>query len=489
MKILNLKFTILKKEEGQSLVELLVAIGIFSIATAAGFSLFFGGQIISTDSSNINLATDYVREAQDALRAIRNRNFTELLTDGPHGFTFNGSEWLLSSSTSDTKDVFTRQVNIAKGDSDNIKIATTTVTWSSADPSRTESLTFVEQFTDWETPLQSSCKSQALTGDWTNPVTLGSADIGSGNSGTDVVAKGSYAYVSGTASSASKPDIFVFDVSAPAAPVQKASLNVTNGGINALFLNGNYLYAASPDNSKEFLVFDVTTPTSITLKGSLDLTGNDDALSVVTIGTTAIVGRQGSAAKQISFIDVSDPANPSVIKEFTSPNGGDITDLAYTDNRLYATNYLANGTADILTFDITDPRNPTYISSYDVPATDKPLSAYVEIKAGGTNLLLGDGDNELVAVGATTTSGMYVRSRVNVGGKVNDTVCVLGNLAFLATDNQNAEFTVVNVNNLNSLSVYSTLNYPNFATGIDFDSNKVYMAVRSNDALRIITSQ
>lgn len=471
------------------MIELLVALGIFVISIAATFALFFGGQTISTDSVNINIATDYAREGLDALRAIRNRNFTELLTDGPHGFYFNGSEWELSSSTSDTKDIFTRQVSIARGETDNIKIATTTVTWQNQDPNRTESLTFVEQFSYWESPLQSSCKNQPLTGNWANPRTLGSADIGSGNSGTDVVAKTPYAYVSGIASSAAKPDIFVFDVSNPSAPSLVASLNVTTGGINALFLKGNYLYAATPDNNKELLIFDVSTPANISLVGSLNLDGNADGLSITAVGNTVILSRDASAANEISFIDVSNPANPRVIREFASPNNGDVTDLAYTDNTLYATNKLDGGTADILAYDITDPASPSYITSYDVPNTDEALSVYLEIKGGGSNLLVGDGDNHLTSIGATTTTSMYKRGQVNVGGAVNDIVCVLGNLAFLATSNQSAEFTVVNVNDLNNITIYATLNYPNFATGIDFDNNYVFMAVRSNDALRIITSQ
>ena len=36
---------------------------------------------------------------------------------------------------------------------------------------------------------------------------------------------------------------------------------------------------------------------------------------------------------------------------------------------------------------------------------------------------------------------------------------------------------------------YASLNYPQIGSGIDFDNNLVFMTARSNDALRIITSQ
>ena len=74
--------------KGQSIIEVLVALGIFVISMTAGFFVFFGGQTASVDGSNVTLATDYAREGIDALRAIRNRNWSEVLL-GVHGFFFN----------------------------------------------------------------------------------------------------------------------------------------------------------------------------------------------------------------------------------------------------------------------------------------------------------------------------------------------------------------------------------------------------------------
>jgi len=83
---------------------------------------------------------------------------------------------------------------------------------------------------------------------------------------------------------------------------------------------------------------------------------------------------------------------------------------------------------------------------------------------------------------------MYVRDRVFFGGDVNDITCVGGDLAFLATSDANKEFMIVNLADPDNLVEHASLNYPALATGIDFADNKVFMAVRSNDALRIITS-
>ena len=472
------------KESGQSVFEVLIAIGIFAISATAAFQIFFGGQKLSIDSANSNLANDYGREAVEAIRNIRARNWSEL-TDGAHGLVFKNNEWMFgSSSVSESQDIFTRTVTVGTVDA-NTKIATTTITWQSGD-NRIQTQEIVEKITNWESYSQSSCKNEPLTGNWAAPVLLGSGDIGSGNSGTDVVVRLPYAFVSGTASTASKPDIFVFDVSNPALPLLVQSLNIGANGISSLYISGNYLYAASPNDSKELIVFDITNPTSLTEIGSYNLSGSADALSVIVFGNTAAVGRTDGATNEIAFLNISTPSAPTLIREDPS-NGGDVYDMAATDKYLYITSKESD--EDIYIYDITNPTNPAYVTFYDIPGTTEDVSVYIQIKSGGTNLLIGNIGDEFMAIGATTTNQMYVRGRIGVGGDVNDIVCVTGDLAFLATNNSTKEFIIVNVANLDAISEYASLNFPQNGTGIDFVNNMVFMSVKSNDSLRIITSQ
>mgnify|MGYP001582120919 CR=1 FL=1 len=125
-----------KENDGQSLIELLIALGIFVISLAAGFQLFFGGQSLLVDSANIGLASDYAQEAVEAARTIRDRSWAEL-TDGDHGLTFNGTQWQFTGAN-DNRDIFTRTVSV-KTISENIKIATTTIIWQT-DPLRTQKI-------------------------------------------------------------------------------------------------------------------------------------------------------------------------------------------------------------------------------------------------------------------------------------------------------------------------------------------------------------
>ena len=470
------------KQSGQSVLEVVVALGIFAISLAASFQLFFGGQTLSEDSLNVELAMNYAREGAEAARTVRDRNWAEL-TSGDHGLEFNGYEWMFgSTSISDIRDIFTRVVSIY-AESENERIATTSVSWATNGPSQRVEL--VEKLTNWEYPLSSSCKTDPLVGDWSAPQTIGTGDLGAGNEGTDIVVQLPYVFMSGKASSSSKPDVFVFNVSNPAAPVLVASLDIGSGGINSLHVSGNYLYAASDNDSKELIIFNITTPASISQVGSLGLSGSANALSVTSFGNTVAIGRTDSASYEIAFIDVTNPASPTVIDQVAT--GGDVYDFAAASDRLFAVSKESD--ADVWVFDISNPAVPVFVNSHDIDGTTEDLSIYLHYKGGNRNLLIGNEEDEIVILGATTTTQMYVRDRLTTGGYVNDIVCAVGDLAFLATTNSTKEFFIVNVANPDNIVEYASLNYPQMGTGIDFVDNMVFMSVRSNDALRIITSQ
>ena len=469
---------------GQSLVEILVAISIFVLSMTAAFQLIFGGQSLSVDAANAQLAADYAQEGTSAVRTVRDREWAELM-DGNHGLVFQNNEWMFgSTSVSDTKDIFTRTISVSTIN-ENVKIATTTVTWQ-VNSGRLQKIEAVEQLTNWGALSYSSCRQENLTGDWSRPVSIGSADLGSGNQGTDVLAKLPYAFVSGVSSTASKPDIFSFNVSSPSSPTLADSLNIGAGGINSIYIKGNYLYAASANDSKELIIFDISDPNNMVEAGSLSLSGSTDAMSVIVFENTAAVGRLSAASSEIAFINVSDPAYPTLIRGDSS-NDGDVRDFAISGNILYVISKQSD--EDVWLYNITDTLNPIRIGYHDIEGTTEDLSIFVQYR-GGANLLVGNTEGELVALGATSTvDKIYVRDRINLGGDVNDIVCVVGNLAFLATSNSGKEFVIVNTNNLDSMAEYASLNYPQVATGIDFADNKVFMSVRSNDSLRIITSQ
>lgn len=468
-------------QKGQSFIEILVAMGVFVLVSTAGFFLFFGGQSLIVDSANSQLALDYASDGIEAARSVRDRGWGNL-ADGDHGLIYSNDQWQFSG-TADTKDIFTRTVTVSTADANTKKIVSR-ITWQ-VTSTRIQSIQLVEELGNWLDLSQSSCKVSSLAGNWGQPVSIGSGDLGSGNQGTDVLIKGNYAYVSGTASSAAKPDLFVFNISNPASPSLVKSINIGAGGINSLFIKGDYIYAASPNDSKELIIFNITSPTDPVEIGSYNLSGNTDAVSAVAFGNAVAVGRQSGATNQLAFVNVSVPSSPSIISEVST--GGDIKDFAETGDKLFV--MVANGSeGDVWVYDIANSTSPVKLSTYDIPGMSDGRSVYLYYKGNSQYLLVGNGEQELILIGATTTSKMYVRNRLNVGGAVNDIVCVASNWAFIGTDNSTKEFIIVNVNDPDHILEQASLNYPQVASGIDFYNNNVFMAVRSNDSLRTITS-
>ena len=202
--------------KGQTLIEALVAVGIFLISINAIIFLLFAAQSIFGDTERNQAALNYASEGAEAVKSIRNRNWDEL-TDGEHGLIFSDNQWLFSE-TSDSKENLTRKIIVTTqtGDIKNIK---SLVSWQ-INPLNPRTLQIEEILTRWKIILDSESSGGegdggGTTGDWLTPQTLSSIDIGPGNEGSDVAVMSSKVYISSIASDINKPDLFIFDISNP----------------------------------------------------------------------------------------------------------------------------------------------------------------------------------------------------------------------------------------------------------------------------------
>jgi len=449
--------------KGQITLEILISLFILVISISTAVTVSFGSQSVITDTQLNNQALYIARQGLESARAVSRQDFNSLV------------------STSSIEDIYLKETSVQDVDAYTKKV-TSRVSWK-IEALRPQAVEFSTIVTDLETLIEGGCQSDPLSGNWKNPRVLGSADLGPGNAGTDIAVSLPYVYLSSIASSASKPDIFVYNVSNPSSPQLLKFLDVGSGGINGIFIKGNYLYAASPNDNQELLIFDISSPANISLVKAYNLSGSADGLSVAAFGNTVAVGREESATYELVFVNVSNPSSPTIISQIAT--GGDIHDFYVSQKRLYLTSEESD--PDIWVYNITDPLNPVFITNYDITGTTDDLSICIQQKNGAV-IYAGNEENELVSINAEDILHMSVKDRIDVGGDVNDIVCVAGDLFFLATANSNKEFIIVNGSDPNNLSEYASSNFPQMATGVDYADNKVFLSVRSNDALRIITS-
>jgi Tfp pilus assembly protein PilV len=132
-------------KNGFSLVEVMLTGAIFVLLVTALVGAWLYGEESEMLSGNRARAILIAEEGLEALRNIRDAGFSNL-SDGTHGLTTTGNQWNLSGS-SDTTDIFTRQIIISSVDTD-IKSVTANVTWQQ-NPSRTGTVSLVTYITKW----------------------------------------------------------------------------------------------------------------------------------------------------------------------------------------------------------------------------------------------------------------------------------------------------------------------------------------------------
>jgi hypothetical protein len=459
-------------------VEVLIAVALLSLMATASFVLIATSFSESLFSQQDARAQNLLVEGLEAVRQIRDRDFASL-SAGTYGLLKTGTDWTFSGTQDVTESTYTRRITIAEIDS-NARDVTVEIEWAPR-PERPLTLETTTRFTNWRTalPAGSNCKLGPVSGNWAAPVVIGTADLGPGNSGTDVVAKLPYLFMSGVAASSAKPDVFVFDVSNPGSPQLIDSINIGAGGVNALYVQGNYLYAASANDAKEFIIFDISTPSDIQQVGSVDLSDSKDGLAVLAYDNLVAVGRQEGTPSELVIFDVTNPSTPSIL---TSRNvSGDVTDFSVSETLLFAST--DEDTEGVIVYDVSNPINPVFVAANDVGHEN-----YYSIAYSDGYLILGDEDDSVVIADPADPENITIRSSFTTNGRVRDVVCVIGDLAFIGTENSNKEFQILDISDLDAITEYSFLNFPQVATGADFANNMVFIAVRSNDALRIITS-
>lgn len=143
-----------KGQSGFSLVEVLLSVSVFGLIVTALVGGFIYGQQSTALSGARSRATILADEGLEAVRNIRDENFSNL-TDGTHGLAISDNKWTLSG-TSDVTDIFTRAITISPVDA-NRKQVFSTVTWPQT-PSENGSVVLSTYLTQWKksTPV-SSC--------------------------------------------------------------------------------------------------------------------------------------------------------------------------------------------------------------------------------------------------------------------------------------------------------------------------------------------
>ncbi len=468
IEFLKAKSSKLKALRGQSVLEIIIAIAIIGITISAIIAASFGNQAILSDSKNNSEALQLAQENLEATRASAQTDFSSI------------------SSVTTTSGIFTKEIVVTSIDSTTKKVLSR-VSWNT-DPLRTQKIELTEIITDPVTALKSGgdpgCNDTA-NANWQNPQSTGSVDLGPGESATGLDVGNKIVYMTATASSSSKADFFIVDANDPANPVIKSNLE-TGPGLNGVDFAGHYAYIANNKTSSQLLIVDVSDVNAPSLLTSFTLPGvsGTGAIgnSILYYGSKVYIGTKKATGPEFHIIDVSNPASPVALGSFEVD--ADVNQIKVAGDYAYLAT--SSTTAQLKILNIADPSNISTAGNYAASGTQAGLSVFVS----GVKVYLGrqSGSGDFLILDTTNPASIQLTGSKTLNANV-DAIVQNQYISFTGTDDANNEFKILNSSNPANITLTGSVNFPQVLQSMDCEKNIIYAAMRSNDALRIITPQ
>lgn len=483
--------------KGQSLVELLVAIGVASVmlpAIITGFVASREGRVQQTERL---AATALLREAEEAIRVVREAGWSGIATNGIYHPVVSGTTWALTSGE-ESINGFTRRVTVedvlrdaagsiveSGGTLDpSTKKVTPTVSWNALFPSQVESIGYLTRYinsryietteadfsagTLTNTIVTNTAGGEITLGaggkaDWCKPnLSIAAVDLpkqgvanaisavpGHVSAGTGENASGvSYAHV--TISDADPPvgsvvgtfdgyktndiwtnatvtaiatdnnfkEVVFLDISQ--SPIESGYFNAPgNGNGNSVFIAGSVGYMTVGNTLYSFDTSSFSGSRPAVDGSGVALAG--DGRKVIVVGSYAFVAVD--SATQLQIVDVSNPANLTVVGQAQLPGGDGVSLFVNeTGTRAYVVTEPLVGSATVFIIDTsTKVGNQPVLGSYDA-AGMSPKG--IVVVPGNRAIVVGVGGEEyqVLNISSETTpakcGGLSVDTGINAVASV-----------------------------------------------------------------------
>lgn len=144
-------------QEGQSLIELIVAIGIFVISIASLLLLILNSYVSGRLALEMTKASFLAQEGIEAVRSIRDNSWDNLIS-GFHGLTISNGHWVFQGTFEDISDQLRegKRIIIVEDLAQDRKKITSQVNWSFA-KEKTQEIKLITYLTNWQKISQGFC--------------------------------------------------------------------------------------------------------------------------------------------------------------------------------------------------------------------------------------------------------------------------------------------------------------------------------------------
>ncbi len=383
-----------------STIEILIAFTILTLTLSAVDLVLVGHQSVAIDIQTNDEALSKARALLEKSRALARTDFNLVNTSS----STEKSDAVAYSKTLSVSSVglFTKQ-------------ATSTVSWKSTD-GRILSVILSTLFTNPTGPKNGLSCSSVLTGNWSTPLIGAAVEVGSGNGGnpvTGVVAFNKKLYITTSNTSGHNNDFYIYDLSDPRTPMFISSIDAngltpglkslavssTTGKIYAYVANvfpPNFTTCSEGPNCSQVQVIDITNPASPTvvrnykIPGVTGSGGQGVANSVLYKNGYLYVGlTKAGSGGEFHIIDVgagalASPTHPIYKGSYTVGRG--VNGVAIFGTMAYVTT--DDTTQELIVLDITDPTVPVRMSIFN-PSGSTNFGQGYSIASVGTSVYLG----------------------------------------------------------------------------------------------------
>ncbi len=497
-----------RSAKGQSLIELILAIGLSAIILPAVFLGFISSREGKPQLKQRFEAVTLLKQAQEAARTARENGWSNVSNNGTYHPVAAGNTWTLASG-SETINGFVRSITIsdvlrdsngaiaASGTLDpSTKKIVVTVSWQTPYSSNISSTSYLTRFTnssytqttlaDFQTGTTSGTVLTNTAGgevtlgagggggDWCNP-TLSVTTVDLSRQGVPTAISAiSGNVVTGTGGNASGPTFVDVRLTGNNPPQSAITGQFNNSKANGVFTESNYGYIATTSNSEEIQILDLNaysnppTNTLFSKIGTFNAPGNGQGDSVFIKGT---VGYMTDNDKFYTFDMTSHTGVRAQINTTTAWSlAGKGNKVVVVGNYAYVA--VNSTTTQLQVIDVSDPAHPSIVASAALGNSQPGID--VAVNSSGTRAYMvtsyaGVSSPDFFIINTSTKSGSLpkIGTGFNTNGMDPKGIAIAtGNRAILVGTGGVKQYQVLNIVNESTPTSCATLAITNGAYAV-----------------------
>lgn len=493
------------KTKGFTLIEVLLAILIFTISSVGVISLSIDTLNRDTKLELKNEALRFAQEGIENVRAIRAQNYWALVS-GEYGLNFVNNYWAFTSAPEVIDEFYERTITIEdvyRDDYGNISATgtldpdTKKVTsrvewlWREAIASDVELETYLSNWTghswlnddcnEWNAGTFNDTETTSAAAPPDDNCSLmleivsgpgsffSSVDVGS--HGNDVDVDGNYAYM---ASGKSDSGLSIIDITDIANPEVEEDVDIGAKGRSVL-KNGNYAYVGVEKSTKGLAIVNVSDPGNPSVLSTTNIEGYGNRMD--KSGDYLYMGVE-SSTKSMKVLNVSNPSAPSTVA--TLNLGTPVNVVKVSGNYAYVGT--DNASSGFRVLDISNPASPSQVASLNLGGVVNGL----DISGSYAYVGLMNTSDSLKVINISDPLSPIILSTFNPGAKVQD-VAVDGDYAYLALDQNDPGMMAVNISNTPNINLAYTRNIDGKGTSVETGNGYIFLTLDvSNKGLVIL---